>query len=204
MDDNAKKNKKNIIIESAIKVFTEKSVEEATVREIAANAGLTTGAIYYYYKNKDELLLDVMNHSIHFIHKISEMHETKLKKQQDLLLEIEHQIANRLLKIEEQKLSILLISDVISKDGPRKEKYKENYESIINKVADLYYYAFDIENEKLKKSMASILVASLDGLAIQQSLGVLPESEENFIKIFTDFFYESIPLFLQQHMENNI
>lgn len=202
------KNKKNIkkerIIKAAIEVLKEKSVEEASVREIAAKAGLTTGSIYYYYKNKDELLFDVINHSIHFSHNISEMEESILKNQKNLLLEITTQIENRLSKIDEQKLNILLLSDVISKDGPRKEKYKLNYESIINRVGDLYYFTFGVENDAFKRSVASILVAALDGIAIQQSLGVLPETQEKFIKIFNDFFSESIPLFLEKHMEKNI
>jgi AcrR family transcriptional regulator len=204
MPNDKNKIKKEIIINAAIKVLTEKSIEESTVREIAEKAGLTTGSIYYYYKNKDELLIDVINHSIHFSNNISEMNNLEIKSKTELLLEITNGIARRLSKIDEQKLNILLLSDVISKNGPRKEKYKVNYDFIINKVANMYYFAFGIENEVLKKSIAAILVASLDGIAIQQSLGVLPESQENFIKIFNAFFTESIPLFLERHMEDDI
>lgn len=196
--------RKEKIIDAAIEVFKEKSVEEATVREIAARAGLTTGSIYYYYKNKDELLFDVINHSIHFSHNISEMNESTTKNKEDFLLEIKNEIARRLSKVDEQKLNILLLSDVIAKAGPRKEKYKSNYDSIINKVADMYYFTFGIENEEFKRSVAAILVAALDGIAIQQSLGVLPESQEKFIEIFNAFFSESIPSFLERHMGKDI
>jgi len=196
--------RKEKIINAAIEVVREKSVEEATVREIAEKAGVTTGSIYHYYKNKDELLYDVINHSIHFSHEISEMNESKTKNQDELLLEITDAICSRLSKIDEQKLHLLLLSDVISKNGEMKEKYKLNYENIINKTADMYYYAFGIENESLKRAIGAILVAALDGIAIQQSLGVLPEDQERFIKIFNDFFSESIPLFLKRHMKKTI
>lgn len=204
MKKNIISKRKEKIIDAAIEVLKEKSVEEATVREIAERAGVTTGSIYHYYKNKDELLYDVINHSIHFSYKISEMNEFTTKNQEDLLLEIINEIAQRLSKIDEQKLHILLLSDAISKGGEMKEKYKLNYDNIINKTADMYYFAFGIDNENLKKVVSAILVAALDGIAIQQSLGVLPESQEKLIKVFNDFFSESIPLFLERHMQNDI
>jgi len=196
--------RKEKIINAAIEVVREKSVEEASVREIAERAGVTTGSIYHYYKNKDELLYDVINHSIHFSHKISEMKESTIKDPKELLLEITNEITQRLSRIDEQKLHILLLSDVLAKDGEMKEKYKLNYDNIINKTADMYYYAFGIANENLKRIVSAILVAALDGVAIQQSLGVLPENQEKFIKVFNDFFSESIPLFLERHNEKDI
>lgn len=36
-------------------MIKEKGVKESTVREIATKAGFTTGAMYHYYKNKEEL-----------------------------------------------------------------------------------------------------------------------------------------------------
>lgn len=194
--------RKEKIIDAAIEVLKEKSVEEATVREIAERAGVTTGSIYHYYKNKDELLYDVINHSVHFSYKISKMNESTTKGQEELLLEITNEISQRLSKIDEQKLHILLLSDAISKSGDMKEKYKLNYDNIINKTANMYYFTFGISNENLKRSVSAILVAALDGIAIQQSLGALPEDQEKFIKVFNDFFSESIPLFLERHLEN--
>ncbi|NFA41926.1 TetR/AcrR family transcriptional regulator [Clostridium botulinum] len=201
MDENINNKRKLRIIDAAIKVFTSKSFEEITMREIAATAGLTTGAIYYHYKSKDDLLYDVINHSIHFIYKISEKDGTNLKDKDVLLSEIKNEVTIRLSKKDEQKLHLLLISYLISKNGELKEKYKANYNIIIEKVANMYLYTFGVENEKLKKSLASIFVAALDGMAIQYSLGLIPPNQKDFIKIFNDFFAESIPLFMERHLE---
>lgn len=191
--------KKDKVIEAAIKVVSEKSVEEATVREIAERAGVTTGTIYHYYKNKEELLYDVINHSVHFVYKLTEVKEAKTKTQEELEAQIKSEVAQRLSKIEEQKLHITLMSDIISKNGEMKEKAKNNYQNIIKKAAELYYSSYGVENERLRRIVLSILVAALDGVALQQSLGVLPEEQERFIKIFNDFFAESIPPFLEKH-----
>lgn len=196
--DNMNKRKQRII-DAAIEVIKEKGVEESTVREIAAKAGLTTGAIYHHYKNKDEVLYDVLHQSLHFSHKITEDKQTKLKGQKEVLKEVSTGIAKRISKTDEQRLYILLLSDVIAKNGVLKDQYCENYKNILKQTGDLFYYAFGIENSEMKTAIASILVAALDGIAIQQSLGALPEKTDKMIEIFNTFFTESVPLFLEKH-----
>jgi len=44
------------IINAAIHVFAEKGFARATNRDIAHEAGITTGLIYYYFKSKEDLL----------------------------------------------------------------------------------------------------------------------------------------------------
>ena len=63
--------RKQRIINAAIKVMQENPMEEVSVRKIATQAGLTTGAIYHHYKNKDELLFDVMKQSLQFTHRLA-------------------------------------------------------------------------------------------------------------------------------------
>lgn len=43
------------ILEAATRVFSEKGVEQATMAEVAAEAGISPGAIYRYFENKQEL-----------------------------------------------------------------------------------------------------------------------------------------------------
>lgn len=53
------KNTKKAILRSAKKLFVERGYKGAIVREIAAHAGVTTGALYKYYNSKDEIILDL-------------------------------------------------------------------------------------------------------------------------------------------------
>jgi AcrR family transcriptional regulator len=45
------------ILEAALSVFRERGFEKATMREIAAAAGVAVGAAYYYFDSKDALVL---------------------------------------------------------------------------------------------------------------------------------------------------
>ncbi len=49
------------IIEAATKVFAQKGYQYATITEIASEAGVSTGLIYSYFKNKLDLLLSIIS-----------------------------------------------------------------------------------------------------------------------------------------------
>jgi AcrR family transcriptional regulator len=192
--------RKQHLLESAIRVFSVKGFDDASMREIAAEAGLTTGAIYHHYKNKDDLFYDAVKEAAYFVHKLSERNENStLKTNQEMFNEISANVRDRMSKDVEQRLLILLAAYAMSKGGRIQEKYKQDYTEIIQKVADMYFFAFGVENLAYQKSLATILVAALDGVALQYSLGILKFDDETFKDTFITFFAESIPAFLRTH-----
>ncbi len=48
------------ILAAAIKVFTRKGFEAARMEDIAAEAGLSIGGVYWYFKGKDEVIVGIM------------------------------------------------------------------------------------------------------------------------------------------------
>lgn len=192
--------KKQNILNAAINVFIEKGFEDASMRDIAAEAGLTTGAIYHHYKNKDELFYHAVKEAMYFAQKLSEKDESsKIKSNESMLKEISNKVRERMSKVNEQRLFVLLISYVVSKGGRLGESFKQDYMEIIDKVADMYFYAFGVENEDYKKSLASILIAALDGVAMQYSLGILSQDDQKYKDTFISFFAESIPAFMRKN-----
>ncbi|MCG8490590.1 MAG: TetR/AcrR family transcriptional regulator [Sneathiellales bacterium] len=55
---------KEDIRRAAQKLFEEKGIAKATVREIAREAGYTTGAVYFHYKNKEAIYQDIISQSL--------------------------------------------------------------------------------------------------------------------------------------------
>lgn len=54
--DSSSEEVKQALAETAYRLFREKSFDQVGVRDIAAALGMTTGAVYYYFKNKSEIL----------------------------------------------------------------------------------------------------------------------------------------------------
>ena len=192
--------RKQRIVDAAISLMQECPMEEVTVRRIAARAGLTTGAIYHHYKNTDDLFFDVIRQSLQFTHRLAEsVRNEDHKKGRELLAEIVAEVGKRLSKSQEQKLYLLLLNDAIARNHPVRRRYEENYREIIKNTANLFEEAFELKNERHKAGVAALLVAAMDGIAIQQALDVLPESQEEMTETFISFFRESIPVFLRNH-----
>lgn len=47
---------RDLILEEALKLFSEKGIKETTVRDIARAVGITEGAIYRHFSSKDEIV----------------------------------------------------------------------------------------------------------------------------------------------------
>jgi AcrR family transcriptional regulator len=195
---------KQRIIEATREILKENPIEDVTMRKIAKKAGVTTGALYHHYKNKDELCFDVMKNSLLFTHRLSDtINQEETKKQgKELLDVINAEVATRLSKSDEQKLYIQFFGDMIKRKSEIYKEFRENYQDMINNTANLFVKAFEIDNEEYKKSVASILVAAMDGIAMQQALDILPEDLEKIIKVYISFFNESIPAYLEKHLKS--
>ncbi|MBQ9495197.1 MAG: TetR/AcrR family transcriptional regulator [Treponema sp.] len=51
----------SLILKAAAKLLKEKSIAEISLAEIASEAKVSKGTIYYYYKNKNDILFAVMD-----------------------------------------------------------------------------------------------------------------------------------------------
>ncbi|PAT01356.1 hypothetical protein CI105_07195 [Candidatus Izimaplasma bacterium ZiA1] len=193
--------RKQRIIDATIEVLKDHPIEELTMRNIATQAGLTTGAIYHHYKNKDELCFDVMKQSLHFSNNLYQAitNQENKKNGKDLLDQINNEVIKRLKKVEEQKIHVHFFSDMIKRKSSIKDKYHDNYSTMLDSVSNLLINAFELEDSDKKREVATILVAAIDGMAMQQALGVLPKNMEKTIEVFVSFFNEGIPNYLKDH-----
>ncbi|MBN1365530.1 MAG: TetR/AcrR family transcriptional regulator [Syntrophaceae bacterium] len=103
-------NKKQRLLNSAIKVFSQKGYYEATISEIAGNAGVSDGILYEYFENKEDLLLSIadreMTDDVRLIDKIFSIGNAERK----LRRFIEYRCENYLTKPDYLKVYLLLIS----------------------------------------------------------------------------------------------
>ncbi|SFS38017.1 TetR/AcrR family transcriptional regulator [Marininema halotolerans] len=53
-----------MIFEAAVKVFAERGFDRAKMDDIAREAGVAKGTIYYHFTSKDELFTALMNHGL--------------------------------------------------------------------------------------------------------------------------------------------
>ena len=63
---NSKENiRKQQILDAALNIIVEKGYDNARMDDIVKISGMSKGAIYYYYKSKKDIYLDLVNHWVH-------------------------------------------------------------------------------------------------------------------------------------------
>ena len=64
MSSERKGHKHDRILEAAVKVFARKGFHNSRIAEIAVEAGVASGTIYLYFRNKDDILISVFEESL--------------------------------------------------------------------------------------------------------------------------------------------
>ena len=66
--------KRRLLIEAAKKEFLEKGYNKASLRSICAKAGMTTGALYFFFDNKEDLFSSIINPPLEELKKMIKAH----------------------------------------------------------------------------------------------------------------------------------
>ncbi len=159
-----KDEKRSMILDAATKIFAEKGYQYATISEVAKEAGISTGLLYSYFKNKLDLLLSVV---LLFWENINQTNQEKLTSMRDpfdKLVVVLHNIEDSLIKDKKALYLIKVLNEALPHIIMIKEKeLQEKRQSII------------LENRKLLDTIDEIIIEGQKRGAFDNSLnpGVL-------------------------------
>lgn len=189
------------IIEAAQRLITCNGVEKTSMRDIAEEAGITTGAIYYYYKSKEELLYDVMDYGAAVTSEIMKMRSRPNARPDEVLDEIARKVTQRLKNYQHWNLRFYLALQAAQGDETLRARFASDYAAQTQRTADLFNYVFGTEPQPEDRPLALLMVAALDGINFQQFIGALPVEINELARIYNEFFAYAVPLF-QNNLEN--
>lgn len=164
--------KRKQIAEAAWNIIREEGVEKASIRRVAAEAGMSSGALRHYFSTQDEMLLFIMNYYLEEGKKRSqnkEWSENPVQAVEEVLLELVPIDEEK--KIETSVWWILalrsLTSDTI-KD--KKDEMTDGTYELANSMIEILALKgvlSDSMNAELEKSR---LTALIEGLSIHALL----------------------------------
>ncbi|NJO79316.1 MAG: TetR/AcrR family transcriptional regulator [Cyanobacteria bacterium RM1_2_2] len=91
----AEEERKQQILTAALQVATQIGLENVTGRRVAAEAGLSSGLIFFHYKTKDDLLLALLDELITWWLSTREIHATDAQSRFLELVRLEAQVEDR-------------------------------------------------------------------------------------------------------------
>ncbi|TVQ18141.1 MAG: TetR/AcrR family transcriptional regulator [Spirochaetaceae bacterium] len=159
------------IIQAAAKLIIEKGVANTSLGDIADEAGISKGTLYYHYATKGDLIFDIsVRHMDHITNTIiSWIRGHGLIEGPDTVLRM---VVETVLKSETRGyIHFYLIQEALS----------GNHESLRVRFRDEYNHWLELIEEGLRhilpettdfRTVSKIILSSIDGLLLQNLLGV--------------------------------
>ena len=184
------------IIEAAKRVIHQFGVQGATMRLVAIEAGVSTGAIYHYFASKEDVLYAVMDHNLSESGRIVESNNAERMNQKRLLEEVESEIFKRLGKEDENRIQFYLAQEALSGNVALKEKFQDKYKEWHQSIDQLMKSLYDLDELKdqtFYHNMGTILLAAIDGIILQEMLGAIDVPIGEILKTYNFLLEEGIP-----------
>lgn len=144
---------KDLMMERSIQLFAQKGFKETSIQDIVNELNVTKGTFYYYFKSKQELLMDI---HLQYIERLIENQETILadkttsypEKLHSIILKLVHDIEKEGLRAkvffrEMRHLSEEHLEQII----PKRDRFKENVQEIIEKGIEAGQFRSDLPSD---------------------------------------------------------
>ncbi|WP_027409704.1 TetR/AcrR family transcriptional regulator [Anoxybacteroides tepidamans] len=122
------------IIDASYDVFLQNGFQKTTITQIIQKAHIGYGTAYVYFKNKDEIFIEIMENVMKKFYEVAEIPFSPQTKEEARQL-IEHQVRLFLqLAIQEQQM-LQIMKEAIGISAVVEKKWKAIREQFINRIA---------------------------------------------------------------------
>ncbi|WP_236633544.1 MULTISPECIES: TetR/AcrR family transcriptional regulator [unclassified Exiguobacterium] len=188
---------KSRILAAAKIVISRHGSNRATVRAIAEEAGMSTGAIYHYYKNKDDILYDLLDESLSDSTRIAKgIAKQELGKDQ-VKTEILRKTEERFKKDAENRLQYHFAHEILLGNQELQLKFKQKYKEWTFRIEEILINVYGLEDTRLNQALTSWLLGAIDGVILQYLLDVNDNDVEDMMEVFELLLEKGLPPFIQ-------
>jgi AcrR family transcriptional regulator len=186
------------IIEATNRVIYRMGIAGTTMRRIADEAGLSTGALYHHYKSKEEILYDAMDRSLSVSTRIAEEAQQGKYSRGEVIERISENVKDRFNKIDDNRMQFYLAQEAILGNEEISNQLKVKYKKWIGHTEELLQRLYEKQPGKYNKAIASLLIGAIDGIVMQTLLGVANTDDiEDICEVYHKLLVEGIPKLLE-------
>ena len=171
--------KRQQIIEAAARLMVQKGIEKTSLSDIANEACISKGSLYYYYASKDDLIFDITDTHINQISEnlfsIIDARKGSADWKDVLKILFEHIMAAE----TRGRLHLYLIQQALNGNELLMERFRKKYREWNEMIRD------GLEKIEPGKgdyaTLSLIIIAALDGFLIQTLMGLSTISAQEFV-----------------------
>lgn len=159
------------VLASAVKLFVSRGYRATSIDDIASDAGLTKGAVYFYFKGKAALLLELLGQSRALYEAIfSAMRDSEQSAGEQLEMFVEWAARVGVKNNELLLLPILMSLEFQHKDPavePEINRFYDQYHEEMERVVRLGQGSGEFDESLSPREEAAVLVAFTDGMLLE-------------------------------------
>ena len=183
MNKQLKHNKQQInrqqIIEAAARLIVQKGIEKTSLSDIAGEAEISKGSLYYYYASKEDLIFDITETHINQISEnlFSIIEDRKGTADWKDVLKI---LFERIMAAETRgRLHIYLVHQALNGNELMAERFRKKYREWDLMIKDGFSKIQSAGDDHT--ALSPLIIAALDGFLIQSLLGLTTISADEFV-----------------------
>jgi AcrR family transcriptional regulator len=138
------------IVDAALKLFREQGFDATTMRDVAAAAGVATGAAYYYFRSKEEL---VMAFYVRTAEEARSLLPASMGESNDLRKRLQAVIDLKLSQFAEHRRLLIALVRIGIDPGHRLSPFGKETESMREESIDAFRLALQGSNVRIPKEL---------------------------------------------------
>lgn len=183
--------KQTRIIETAMKLFSQKGYHSTSIQEIAENSGIAKGSIYNYFSSKEDLFMSIFKHyHERLFNQVSQIEKNETLSDRDMLVEqlyiqfqqflsqkdfIHMQMRQQIIQVNDEIRSYMFkvraemfnwyCQRIRQIYGPKTEKSVFDLATILSGMAREYMFYIIVEDKPIDlKQLAHYIIARLEDI----------------------------------------
>ncbi|MEZ4322454.1 MAG: TetR/AcrR family transcriptional regulator [Myxococcota bacterium] len=167
------------ILRAARSVFVEKGFLAARVEDIARRAGLSKGAVYFYFSSKREVFMALVGEEHESTYSFLDQAETDDRAAVVKLLDLGQKYLDYFAGLKSPPRFFLMMTEMAVRDDEIREEVQAVHQRFTDACTRILAQGMD--EGAIRKgdpiAMATMLKAMIDGMAGQSAIGIRPDQE---------------------------
>ncbi len=155
------------IIDAARRLMADKGVKQTTLADIAREAGISRGTLFYYYASKNDLIYDILEKHLSDLTDAIFDSLSRRRNTTDLASALQNALTGLVMDEASGRMNLYLLQEAIIENSDLKDRFAVKYQTWRELIAGQAARVFGITDSRQLSALGALLLAMIDGLTIQ-------------------------------------
>jgi len=147
--------------------MADKGVKQTTLADIAREAGISRGTLFYYYASKNDLIYDILEKHLSDLTDAIFASLSRRRNTTDLASALQNALTGLIMDEASGRMNLYLLQEVIIENSDLKDRFAVKYQTWRELISGQAARVFGITDSRQLSALGALLLAMIDGLTIQ-------------------------------------